>query len=80
MLGWILAAMTYDVVRTANNNLKEKEAEKERQSKIFHLQQRLKRPMTRSHSYQCQCLLCRNRRNDAINQLNSLLGVSNVQR
>lgn len=75
MLGWILTAMAYDVVRTANNNLKEKEAEKERQSKIFHLQHRLKKPMTRNHSYQCMCRLCHNRRTDAINQLNSLLGV-----
>lgn len=71
MLGWILTAMAYDVVRTANNNLKEKE----RQSKIFYLQHRLKKPMTRNHSYQCRCRLCYNRRTDTINQLNSLLGV-----
>jgi len=29
--------------------------------------------MTRSHTYQCRCRLCHNRRTDAINQLNSLL-------
>jgi hypothetical protein len=75
MLGWILTVMAYDVARTANNNLKEKEAEKEKQKKIKHLQWRLKRPMTRSHTYQCRCRLCHNRRTDAINQLNSLLGV-----
>ena len=76
MLGWILTAMAYDTVRIANDNIKEKE----KQKKIKHLQWRLKRPMTRSHSYQCNCRLCHNRRTDAINQLNSLLGVPNVQR
>ena len=70
MLELILGFMVYDTVKTVSN----KRAEDEKRKEIDRLRFRLKRPMTRTHSQQCVCRLCVNRRESAINRLNELLG------
>ena len=70
MLELILGFMVYDTVKTVSN----KRAEEEKRKEIDRLRFRLKRPMTRTHSKQCVCRLCVNRREAAINRLNKLLG------
>ena len=70
MLGLILGFMAYDTAKTGSN----KRAEDEKRKEIDQLRFRLKRPMTRTHSQQCVCRLCVNRREAAINRLNELLG------
>ena len=70
MLELILGFMVYDTVKTVSN----KRAEEEKRKEIDKLRFRLKRPMTRTHSKQCVCRLCVNRREAAINKLNQLLG------
>ena len=70
MLELILGFMVYDTVKTVSN----KRAEEEKRKEIDQLRFRLKRPMTRTHSQQCVCRLCVNRREAAINRLNELLG------
>ena len=70
MLELILGFMVYDTVKTVSN----KRAEEEKRKEIDKLRFRLKRPMTRTHSKQCVCRLCVNRREAAINRLNELLG------
>ena len=70
MLELLFGYMVYDTVKTVSNKRKEDEKRKE----IDRLRSRLKRPMTRTHSKQCICRLCVNRREAAINRLNELLG------
>ena len=70
MLELILGFMVYDTVKTVSN----KRAEEEKRKEIDQLRFRLKRPMTRTHTKQCVCRLCVNRREAAINRLNELLG------
>ena len=68
MLELLFGFMVYDTVKTVSN----KRAEKAKQEEIDHLRFRLKRPMTRTHSKQCICRLCVNRKEAAINRLNEL--------
>jgi len=69
MLELILGFMAYDTVKTVNKN-KEKKAKRQR---LEQLRLRLSRPMTQSHSKQCVCLLCVNRRKKATEEFNKLL-------
>ena len=70
MLELLFGFMVYDTVKTVSN----KRAEEEKRKEIDQLRFRLKRPMTRTHSKQCMCRLCVNRREAVINRLNELLG------
>ena len=70
MLELILGFMAYDTVKTVSD----KRAEEAKRKEIDHLRFRLKRPMTRTHSQQCVCRLCVNRREAVINKLTELLG------
>jgi hypothetical protein len=70
MLELLFGFMVYDTVKTVSN----KRAEEAKRKEIDQLRFRLKRPMTRTHSKQCVCRLCVNRREAAINRLNELLG------
>ena len=70
MLELLFGLMVYDTVKTVSN----KRAEEDKRKEIDRLRFRLKRPMTRTHSMQCVCRLCVNRREAAINRLNELLG------
>ena len=70
MLELLFGFMVYDTVKTVSKKRKEQEKRKE----IDQLRFRLKRPMTRTHSKQCICRLCVNRRERAIKRLNELLG------
>ena len=58
MVGWILSAMTVDLIYT---HRKKKEAE-EKQQEILQLKSRLRMSQTRGHTKKCICLLCHNRR------------------
>lgn len=69
MLELLFGFMVYDTVKTVS-----KKREEEKRKEIEQLRFRLKRPMTRTHSKQCLCRLCVNRRESAINRLNELLG------
>lgn len=69
MIGWMLAFMAYDTVKTVNNNHKREEKRK----KLKQLEWRLNAPMTRGHTKKCKCTLCVNRRTAAINEHNRLL-------
>ena len=70
MLELLFGFMVYDTVKTVSKKREEEQKRKE----IDHLRLRLKRPMTRTHSKQCVCRLCVNRRKAAVNRLNELLG------
>ena len=70
MLELLFGLMVYDTVKTVSNKREEEAKRKE----IDQLRFRLKRPMTRTHSKQCICRLCVNRRETTINRLNELLG------
>ena len=70
MLELLFGFMVYDTVKTASKKREEEAKRKE----IDQLRFRLKRPMTRTHSKQCLCRLCVNRREAAIDRLNELLG------
>ena len=70
MLELLFGYMVYDTVKTISN----KRAEEEKRKEIDQLRSRLKSPMTRTHTKQCTCRLCVNRREAAINRLNELLG------
>ena len=70
MLELLFGLMVYDTVKTVNT----RKIEEKKRKEINQLRSRLKRPMTRSHDLNCKCLLCVNRREKAINQLNKLLG------
>mgnify|MGYP001214186768 FL=1 len=70
MLELLFGFMVYDTVKTVSKKREEEAKRKE----IDQLRSRLKRPMTRTHSKQCLCRLCVNRREAAINRLNELLG------
>lgn len=70
MLELLFGLMVYDTVKTVSN----KRAEEAKRKEIDQLRFRLKRPMTRTHSKECICRLCVNRRETAINRLNELLG------
>ena len=70
MLELLFGFMVYDTVKTVSKKREEEEKRKE----IDQLRFRLKRPMSRTHSKQCLCRLCVNRREAAINRLNELLG------
>ena len=69
MIGWMLAFMAYDTVKTVNDNHKREEKRK----KLKQLEWRLNAPMTRGHTKKCICTLCCNRRTAAINEHNRLL-------
>lgn len=69
MLELILGFLAYDTVKTISRD-KEQKAKKER---LEQLRFRLSRPMTRSHSKQCVCLLCVNRRERLTEEFNKLL-------
>lgn len=69
MIGWMLAFMAYDTVKTVNDNHKREEKRK----KLKQLEWRLNAPMTRGHTKKCTCTLCSNRRTAAINEHNRLL-------
>ena len=69
MIGWMLAFMAYDTVKTVNDNHKREEKRK----KLKQLEWRLSAPMTRGHTKNCICRLCVNRRTAATNEFNRLL-------
>lgn len=68
MLGWILAAMSADLIYTKQKELEAEELLKKKSN----LSRRLKMPMTRGHLKNCRCLLCSNRKEAIITKLESL--------
>ena len=69
MIGWILSAMTVDLVYT---HRKKAEAEEKRQ-KILRLKSRLRMSQTQGHTRKCECRLCHNRRSRLEDELTVLL-------
>ena len=69
MIGWILAFMAYDTVKT----VKEKNEKEKQRTKIQKLKWRLQSPMTQGHTKKCICRLCVNRRTTATTELNKML-------
>ena len=69
MIGWMLAFMAYDTVKTVSD----KNAKEEKRKKLKELEWRLSGPMTRGHLKKCICRLCVNRRTAATNEHNRLL-------
>ena len=70
MLEILFGLIAYDTVKTIS---KKRETKKLR-SDIEKLRARLNRPMTKSHTLQCKCRLCVNRRERLVNQFNALIG------
>lgn len=68
MIGWILTAMSVDLIYQHKKQLSEKELSK----KKHNLQRRLSFPMTRGHTRNCKCNLCHNRREKAALELSAL--------
>ena len=68
MIGWILSAMTVDLVYT---HRKKAEAEEKRQ-KILRLKSRLRMSQTRGHTKKCVCRLCHNRRTSLEDELDAI--------
>lgn len=73
MLGLLLGWMAYDTAVTIDRTHKERT----RKQEIQDLEFRLRRPMTRDHRLKCICRLCVNRRNNAQNELKTLLNGGN---
>ena len=69
MIGWILAFMAYDTVKTVS----QKNKEEEKRMNIQKLKWRLQSPMTQGHTKKCICRLCVNRRTSATTELNKML-------
>jgi hypothetical protein len=69
MIGWILAFMAYDTVKTIDNNL----AREEKRKKLKELEWRLSTSVTRDHLKKCICRLCVTRRTNLTNEYNRLL-------
>lgn len=69
MIGWMLAFMAYDTIKTVSEN---NEKEKKRMD-IQKLKWRLQSPMTQGHTKKCICRLCVNRRENATTELNKML-------
>jgi len=66
----LFGLIAYDTVKTISN----KRISNNLRSDIEQLRSRLSRPMTRSHTLQCKCRLCVNRREKLVNQFNALIG------
>ncbi len=70
MLEILFGLIAYDTIKSISKERKSKNL----RSDIEQLRYRLSRPMTRSHTLNCKCRLCVNRREKLVNQFNSLIG------
>ena len=68
MLGWILGAMTADLLYLSQKKIKINELSQQKED--YH--RRLKVTMTRGHMKACRCRLCHNRREALLQKLAEL--------
>lgn len=68
MLAFILGLMAYDTAKSLNDEM----ARKNKVTRINELENKLKNPITKGHSYSCPCLSCNLKRKSAKEELNKL--------
>jgi hypothetical protein len=70
MLEILFGLIAYDTMKSISKERKSKKL----RSDAEQLRTRINLPMTRSHTLNCKCRLCANRREKLVNQFNSLIG------